>query len=213
LPKNTVTCIHADFDERKIRLRLHGARLPKNYTISLRLSSENDNEARARPITKKRRRRTQLSRTKANRTPSTSRSPSPETQAARPIPHVLTSEDTNEDGIDEGHSASASDSESADAKTILTNAYPGATNSVGSIHQRRWFVSLDRLNSGFVQDKMEKTWKRADNSGDLLGFEAFYVRGPAAERSVVTGRTGQEVLENEHATGFVPRHGWRPILN
>jgi hypothetical protein len=129
------------------------------------------------------------------------------------MPHALVSEGTNEEGMDEGHSVSVSDSESADAKTRLTNAYPGATNSVGSIHQRKWFVSLDRPNSGFVQDKMEKTWKRAENSGNLLGFEAFYVRGPEAERSVVTGRTGHEVLEDENATGFVPRRGWRPILN
>lgn len=122
-------------------------------------------------------------------------------------------EDRNKQDVEEGHSASASDSESADAKTRLTNAYPGATNSVGSIHQRKWFISLDRPNSGFVQDKTEKVWKRMENSGDLLGFEAFYVRGPEVERSVVTGRTGQEVLKDENVTNFIPRRGWRPILN
>lgn len=205
--------ITADFHERKIRLRLHGSRLPKNYTISLRLSSENDNEARARPITKKRRRRNRLPSTKTNRTPSTSRSPSPDTQTARPMPQAFVSENRHKEDVDEGHSASASDSESADAKTRLTNAYPGATNSVGSIHQRRWFMSLDRPNSGFFQDKIEKTWKRAEGSGNLRGFDAFHVRGPEAERSVVTGRTGNEVLEDENVTGFMPRRGWRPILN
>ncbi len=32
----------------------------------------------------------------------------------------------------------------------LTNAYPGTTNTLSSIHQRRWFLSIDRHNSGFV---------------------------------------------------------------
>lgn len=204
-------CINADFHERKIRLRLHGSRLPKNYTISLRLSSQNDNEARAKPIIKKRR-RTTLPSTETDRTPSTSRSSSPDTQTTRLNPPALASKGGNEEDMIEGNSASASDSESVDAKTRLTNAYPGSTNSVGSIHQRRWFISLDRPNSGFFQDKIEKTWKRVEDSGYLLGFDAFYVRGPEAERSVVTGRTGNEVLEDENATGFVPRRGWRPIL-
>ncbi|CRG91116.1 hypothetical protein PISL3812_08164 [Talaromyces islandicus] len=200
------------FQNRKIRLRLHGSRLPKNYTISLRLSSQNDNEAREKTITSKRRRRTKRPSTKPKRTP-TSRSPSPDIQAAESMPLALASEDGNTEETDEGRSASVSDSESVDAKTRLNNAYPGSTNSVGSIHQRRWFMSLDRPNSGFVQDKTERTWKREEKSGHLLGFDAFYVRGPEAERSIVTGRTGNEVLSDENATGFVPRRGWRPILN
>lgn len=49
----------------------------------------------------------------------------------------------------------------------LTNAYPGAVNSIGSIHQRKWFLSLDRANSGFVQVKDKRsgrvTWSRRRN--------------------------------------------------
>jgi DNA polymerase Ligase (LigD) len=33
--------LHKAFQQSKIRLRLHGARVPQNYTISLRLSKEN----------------------------------------------------------------------------------------------------------------------------------------------------------------------------
>jgi hypothetical protein len=128
----------------------------------------------------------------------------------------------NNDAADPA-SASASDEEDEDEKTRLTNAYPGATNSIGSIHQRRWFITLDRANSGFEPrttgppGDRKKTWVRKRNEDEddpeaLLGFDPFYVRGPEVERSVVTGRTGYEVLEDEGVEGFVPRRGWRPVL-
>lgn len=173
----------------------------------MRLSTHDDSAARARPVTQKRRRR----RTVPSRTPSTSRYPSPETcqvESSR-NPGDISVEDIKADIKEEKHSASASDSESTDSKTRLTNAYPGAINSVGSIHQRRWFITLDRANSGFVREGKSATWKRNGSSG----FEPFYVRGPDVERSVVTGRTGAEVLEDENVEGFIPRRGWRPVLN
>ncbi|KKA22584.1 hypothetical protein T310_3375 [Rasamsonia emersonii CBS 393.64] len=184
------------FQNRKIRLRLHGTRLPPNYTIVLRLSTEDDNAARSRATPRKRRRRTAPSTAS---TPSTSPSP--------PEGHLP--DDSNGDG----DSASASDDEVIDEQTRLTNAYPGATNSIGSIHQRRWFITLDRANSGFEPRSQpgdrKKTWVRkrvydeVDDKGRLLGFEPFYVRGPEVERSVVTGRTGYEVLRDEGVEGFV----------
>lgn len=48
--------------------------------------------------------------------------------------------------------------------------------------------------------------------GELVGFEPFYVRGPEIERSVVTGRLRREVLEDEGVQGFIPRQGWRAVL-
>lgn len=205
--------------QRKIRLRLHGTRLPKHYTISLRLSVEDDNAARARPIPQKRRhRRTIPSFIKKSRTPSTSRSPSPDGAHGQRLDSVPIYKD-NHDGDDIHGTHSASDPESGrktDSRTRLTNAYPGAVNSIGSIHQRRWFITLDRTNSGFVRDGKSKTWdKRLPSSSDqdASGFEPFYVRGPEFERSVVTGRTGSDVLNDESVEGFTPRRGWRPVMN
>lgn len=120
--------------------------------------------------------------------------------------------DNKEDNMDDNHSASASDAEDVDEKIRQTNAYPGATNSIGSIHQRRWFITLDRHNSGFIQDRKKKTWVRKSEDGNTQGFEPFYVRGPEVERSVVTGRTGYDVLEDEEVDDFVPRQGWRAVV-
>ncbi|EED18880.1 conserved hypothetical protein [Talaromyces stipitatus ATCC 10500] len=206
------------FQNRKIRLRLHGTRLPKNYTMSLRLSMEDDNAARARPTNqKRRRRRINPAFMKPVRTPSTSRSPSPEIAHRQSSNSVRTINDNHgEEDIHGSHSASESESEqAADMKTRLTNAYPGAVNSIGSVHQRRWFITLDRMNSGFIRDSKRKIWKRKEATcdQDVSGFEPFYVRGPEFERSVVTGRTGNEVLKDENVEGFIPRRGWRPVLN
>lgn len=182
---------------------------------------EDDNVARARPITQKRRRqRTNPSLIKKTRTPSTSRSPSPAGADGKPInvgSLAMDKEDNGGRDIHGAHSASESESEhTTDTQTRLTNAYPGAVNSIGSIHQRRWFITLDRANSGFVRDAKSKIWKRKlPSSPDqgTMGFEPFYVRGPEFERSVVTGRTGNDVLKDENVDGFTPRRGWRAVLN
>jgi hypothetical protein len=98
--------------------------------------------------------------------------------------------------------------EEEDASTRMSNAYPGSINSIGSIHQRRWFMSLDRQSSGFVLSKSgsEKgTWVRGEDGG---GFKPFYVRGKEFERSVVTGRLAREVESDEGVVGFVGRARW-----
>lgn len=99
------------------------------------------------------------------------------------------------------------------------NAYPGSSNSIGSIHQRRWWLSLDRESSGFEPKRgtggssgVKKTWVRKNEDGTLLGFPPFYVRGPDDERSVVTGRLGHDVVSDENVEGFVPRKGWKPVM-
>ena len=47
----------------------------------------------------------------------------------------------------------------------------------------------------------------------MLGFKPFFVQGPDMERSVVTGRLGREVFEDEGVTDYVRRRGWRAVLN
>ncbi|KAI1465516.1 DNA polymerase ligase-domain-containing protein [Daldinia caldariorum] len=127
-----------------------------------------------------------------------------------------------------------------DEQVRRTNAYPGAENSIGSVHQRRWYLSLDREACGFVkrrragrvvwEDKeeakeegKEEVQGHADDDDDDDGGGGsgsenrlkfpFYVCGAELERSVVTGRTGADVLKDEGVVGHIGRKGWRPVLN
>jgi hypothetical protein len=178
----------AGFKTRYIRLRLHGTRLPKDYAVILRLPPD---EITKRPIARRNGQRKQSQRNSATRTP-------------------ITSDDEASLVGTTGHEATAdqdldTDTE-ADDQTRATNAYPGSSNDVGSIHQRRWFLQLDRKNSGF----------RFEASGDgrgrwTGGFKPFFVRGRGHERSVVTGRLAREVESDEGVEGFVGRGGWTGI--
>lgn len=106
------------------------------------------------------------------------------------------------------------------AQVRATNAYPGAENSIGSVHQRKWFLSLDPPACGFVKRPPESRaakarWVRESGSagvGGRLDFP-FYVRGPDFERSVVTSRLATDVLRDEGVSAFVRRKGWKPVLN
>ncbi|KAF2786174.1 hypothetical protein K505DRAFT_412094 [Melanomma pulvis-pyrius CBS 109.77] len=178
------------FQGRYIRLRLQGTRLPENYTISLRLPSANDisNPHQVR------RRRTKSPKRK-------------------PVQYFTDSESeggpTSLGKEEEGQDMVTDDEE--DFSTRVNNAYPGSTNSIGSKHQRRWFMSLDRQSSGFVQNKSgaeQGKWSRSEEGG---GFEAFYIRGREFERSVVTGRLAAEVEADEGVEGYVGRAGWMGI--
>jgi hypothetical protein len=123
----------------------------------------------------------------------------------------------------EPHSDSAkpvNEAYTADIEIQRNNAYPGSSNTIGSVHQRRWYLSLDRESSGFepttaignktLARSRKKTWTRNAVGG---GFDPFYVHGPEAERSVVTARLGRDVLDDEGVEEFVPRRGWRPVLH
>ncbi|KAJ5622293.1 hypothetical protein N7528_005525 [Penicillium herquei] len=204
------------FSNRKIRLRLHGTRLPKNYTVILRMDKSTDY---ARPIRKgpKRRRKAFRANERAARAPSTSES---ETESSQNLVTDETTEERSEHEI-----SNHSDNET-DMQIQVNNAYPGSTNTIGSIHQRRWYLNMDRQNSGFErrntyqEDRSsgsrtrKRIWaRRVGRRNELFGFEPFYVRGPNVERSVVTGRRGQDVLNDEGVEGFIPRQGWRPTLN
>ena len=185
-------------EQRKIRLRLHGTRLPPNYTIILRMDKTTQ-PATATPSTtpRKRRRRTQSK-------PSQMRDTTPGLSAS---PEPTDAQEMN------------TEADETDYQIRLNNAYPGSINSIGSVHQRRWFITLDRQNSGFTDipgsGPGKKQWirRQEDTKADPVGFEPFYVRGPEAERSVVTGRLAKDVLADEEVEGFVPRRGWRPVLD
>jgi len=123
---------------------------------------------------------------------------------ARPSPSTLASNDISEAAV-----ANASEAEDdRESESIRTNnAYSGATNVIGSIHQRHWFLTLDRHNSGLVKGEKGK-WVPSSSSE----FEPFFVRGAEVERSVVTGRSSDEVLADEGVKGFRGRKMWRPVL-
>ncbi|EKV04309.1 hypothetical protein PDIG_16660 [Penicillium digitatum PHI26] len=114
--------------------------------------------------------------------------------------------------------AHADNTYTADIEIQRNNAYPGSSNTIGSIHQRRWYLSLDRESSGFertnkprgLKEIGQKTWTPKSVG---QGFEPFYVHGPVYEWSIVTARLGRDVLDDEAVEDFVPRRGWRPVLH
>ncbi|KAI0798749.1 DNA polymerase ligase-domain-containing protein [Xylaria sp. FL0064] len=261
--------LHQAFAARKIRIQLHGTRLPTPYVLYLRLTREEDAAGRARStrVPKTRRRRgapsTPSSRTtrsaKGKNTPeyTTSSDSEPGSSsnrsrrgAGKQPEGIGTGNDEDDSEIvhaaaeqvnegEKGISATERElRELEDEEVRRTNAYPGATNSIGSVHQRRWYLSLDREASGFVKRRREGriVWESADSDSSLpidplqkredgkgkrtdedetavsrLTYP-FYVRGVEHERSVVTGRLGSEVLRDEGVTEYVGRKGWQAIL-
>ncbi|KAF2192239.1 hypothetical protein K469DRAFT_694371 [Zopfia rhizophila CBS 207.26] len=180
------------FQTRYIHLRLHGTRLPKDYTITLRLPSTNDVHQKIPPeIPRKRRGKPR--------------------QTAQPIPTDSEPEAEADADNPENEDGDLDTDDDKDMQTRLQNAYPGATNSIGSIHQRRWYMTLDRHSSGFVQVKSSPDkglWVRNEEGEGRGGFEPFYIRGRNFERSVVTGRLAADVERDEGVEGFVGRGGW-----
>jgi hypothetical protein len=192
--------------QHKIHLRLHGTRLPTNYTIYVRLTKDHDTANQPkRPIRRRRKYDPKL----AQRAPQSSSS-DPEADTEKDtLPNTPNSKPT---------STSHSDNEEEET-TRLTNAYPGATNSVGSVHQRTWYLSMDRINSGFmpVKDKQTKKgiWIRKKGDGEKEeeneGYP-FFVMGRDQERSIVTGRLAKDILMDEGVVSYVPRRLWRPVM-
>jgi hypothetical protein len=170
------------FQTRYIRLRLHGTRLPKNYTILLRLPSSNI----VKQLTARAKRRR-----KKYEPPAPSKDSEDEQEEVVVFVYEQADEDTDED-----------------ITTRLTNAYPGSTNSIGSIHQRHWFLQLDRQNSGFELDK-----SGGGRGRWVGGFAPFLVLGRDHERSIITGRLARDVEHDEGIKGFVGRGGWTPITH
>ncbi|TDZ68173.1 hypothetical protein CTRI78_v002320 [Colletotrichum trifolii] len=204
------------FRERKIRVRLHGRKLPRNYVVYLRLTKGEDAEGRRkgrRAMERGVRRRGRAKKVEATEETSNEEDSDGEVDDAV----VDTGENDDEKELTEVEKEVR---EVEDEHVRRTNAYKGALNSVGSVYQRRWYLSLDREASGFTRRVVngKRTWalqKEGDESevdGARLKFP-FYVRGPEVERSVVTGRLGREVLKDEGVDGYVGRKGWKPVLN
>ncbi|KAG9200785.1 hypothetical protein G6514_006641 [Epicoccum nigrum] len=182
------------FQSRHIRLRLHGKRLPKDYAITLRLPSDNGNLPH-RPAIRRRRNRHVARNKSCSHTSDSDSAP-------------IASKDVNDD---HDNKVDDLDTDSEEGSLIRAqNAYPGSMNSIGSVHQRRWFVLLDRPSSGFEQNGA-KWARRLLPNGELEGFESFVVRGRDHERSVVTGRLAREVESDEGCVGYIGRGGWKSI--
>jgi hypothetical protein len=218
--------LHAAFQNRKIRIRLQGTRLPHNYVLNLRLTKTEDAAGRAksgrRPTTRRRRGATKakapgpMTSSDSESTPTTSKTGAGD-------------EDDDEETVrapveadQEGISAMEREiRELEDEEVRKTNAYAGASNTIGSLHQRRWYLSLAREACGFVKrrEKGRVVWKVPDDDeevheeGDGRLTFPFYVRGAEVERSVVTGREGADALRDAGVVGFVKRKGWRAVLN
>lgn len=186
------------FQSRHIHLRLHGARLPKNYTIAMRLPSHNDRTDQPKKPARKRRRVD----------PAMARKPRTATSSDDDSDAEVAVSSIQEEIIEEDHLDAANASEDdEDTATRMNNAYTGASNTIGSIHQRHWFVSLDRPNSGF------RKARSGPDSGRWVGdWEPFYVRGRDHEHSIVTGRNADDIMADEGVKSFVGRKMWRPIM-
>lgn len=218
------------FAARKIRLRLRGARLPRTYVVNLRLTRDEDAAGRAKAARagekkkKRRRRRTQQRKQKSKTGPDTSSS-GEDTEEQQEE-----EEEEYDDGSKGKSAAGLSEMEKElreleDEEVRRSNAYTGAVNDIGSVHQRKWFLSLDREACGFEKTSKEGRvwWERKRGDGDEGEVKdaaeegrlewPFYIRGPEHERSIVTGRLGADVLKDEGVIGHVGRKGWRPVLH
>ncbi|KAJ4137521.1 hypothetical protein NW768_003108 [Fusarium equiseti] len=207
--------LHEAFQNRKIRICLRGSHLPDPYVLNLRLTKSEDVAGRARSgrTPHKRRRRGVQAQTQ----PETSEEDDGD-EESEDVP-------TNADAGVNTENLSAMEREIRELEgeeVRRTNSYPGASNTIGSVYQRRWYLSLDRQACGFVEERTKgrSFWTRGD-SAKIEDKEAqngrltypFYVRGSDYERSAVTGRRGADILKDEGVDRFVQRKGWRPVLN
>lgn len=235
--------LHRAFQARKIRIQLHGTRLPNNYVLNLRLTKSEDLAGRARSSrapTRRRRRggpaQGRGAAARGGRGRGKGKAAEPETTSdsdadsdSDPDPtddrlEIINAPAQEARGEEEVSAMEKEIRELEDASVRRANAYPGAANSVASVHQRRWYLSLDRAACGFARRRgaagEKAVWERPDADAAETGGDAgggrlafpFYVRGVEAERSVLTGRLGAEVLRDEGVVGYVGRKGWRPVL-
>ncbi|KAI5244593.1 hypothetical protein E4T42_07102 [Aureobasidium subglaciale] len=181
------------FQNRHIKLRLHGAKLPQGYTISMRLPSANNVQSK-KPKRKRRRK-------------------DPLPQAVEEVADSDNDQVNVQDLINESTEQVAADSDDSEDDTIrINNAYNGSENTIGSIHQRLWFLTLDKLNSGFIKASSGSEKGRWVSQDEESGWKPFFVQGRDVERSVITGRSAAQVTQDEGVQGYVGRKTWRPIL-
>ena len=116
--------------------------------------------------------------------------------------------DRTEAALADAALASEPEDEKQDAEIRTSNAYSGATNTIGSVHQRHWLVTIDRKLSGFRKSRRSESVKER-----WVGpWEPFNVEGKYRERSVLTGRLAEDVMADEGIKGFVGRASWRAIV-
>ncbi|KAF4951906.1 hypothetical protein FGADI_7128 [Fusarium gaditjirri] len=206
--------LHAAFQNRKIHIRLHGSRLPDPYVLNLRLTRSEDVAGRVRSGRTHRKRRRRHAQTETQHETSGEDS---EGDASEDVPSN-TNAGTNADDLS---TMEREIRELEDEEVRRTNAYPGASNTIGSVHQRRWYLSLDRPACGFVEKrtKNRSVWELEDGtdiknkqSGNGRLSYPFYVRGPDHERSILTGRLGADIIQDEGVDKFIQRQGWKPVL-
>ncbi|KAK0275909.1 hypothetical protein LTR35_010678 [Friedmanniomyces endolithicus] len=194
--------LFAAFQSRHIHLRLNGRRLPLGYTIAMRLPSQ-DATRRPRTTRIKRQRMEPVETVKRakNRTAAADTESDSETSSATTT--------QTQAALADAALASEPEDERQDVEIRTSNAYPGAANTIGSIHQRHWLVTIDRKLSGF-----RKSSRRggSDKERWVGSWEPFHVKGKDCERSVVTGRLAEDVMADEGIKGFVGRGNWRAIL-
>lgn len=212
------------FKRGKVKLRLHGTRLPVGYTLSLRLSKEHKHRVEQPKKPSRRRRRVNptaampvadeedserpSSQEKLYKPPPLKRGLSSLSRIASPPPTPRMKQAEVDKRDDATMAAVASDDENETVRA--NNAYPGATNDIGSIHQRKWYVSIDRTACGFKKCT-EKSVTGGLKTAWIGGFDRFIVGGRDTERSIVTGRLACQILEDEGVVSYVPRGLWRPI--
>jgi hypothetical protein len=190
--------LFADFKSRHIRLRLHGTRLPQDYTISLRLPSNNNRSGQPEKPKHKRRKVGPSKVLRPAALLTDSEADTPESEPGFSTSHT--------DAQANAAAAVASEDEYEVAAIRSNNAYTGATNTIGSVHQRHWYLSLDRENSGF-----HKARSGIDEGRWVGERDAFVVLGRDIERSVVSGRLADEVMSDEGVEMFQRRKIWRAI--
>jgi len=187
--------LFSGFQSRHLRLRLHGRKLPKDYTISLRLPSNNNRSGQPE---KPKRKRRKIDPSKVTRRTTALTDSETDTLGSEAGSH--------NDAQAEDAAAVASEAEDEGAAIRSNNAYTGATNTIGSVHQRHWYLSLDRKNSGF-----HKARSGTDEGRWVGEHDTFLVLGRDFERSVVSGRLADEVMIDAGVERFQGRKMWRAI--
>ncbi|KAL7811890.1 hypothetical protein V8C26DRAFT_408214, partial [Trichoderma gracile] len=161
-PQETAqSLLHAAFQTRKIRLRLHGAKLPDPYVINLRLTKSEDAAGRSRGLRTRavgtRRRRGRTARVRPREPETSSDSSCSSSDGDDDGLNLIEGEDNSKHSRHRANQDAPSVSEEhlqeQDAQVRLTNAYHGASNTIGSVYQRKWYLSLDRRASGFTEKR------------------------------------------------------------
>ncbi|KAI4211294.1 MAG: hypothetical protein L6R36_009507, partial [Xanthoria steineri] len=128
---NESSKLHQAFQNRKIRLRLHGTRLPPNYTLSLRLLPSHNRHSQSSPPARRKRRRDDPGLRDHHHH---ERENTPSSSDEQGVELDEYSNDTTNPPRAQPERPCEDNSE---AQIRLSNAYPGATNSIHSIHQRK----------------------------------------------------------------------------